>query len=106
MAQKIVVNVFTGEIISGEITDHPFANKAELYKEVVRCRDGCLRLKTEVAESDRWDNNQKIELDLMAKEYANQEKVSFDEFIQFQMMAIERAYKDGYKAAQAKYQSK
>lgn len=100
MAEKIVVNIITGEIISGEITNHPFANKAELYKEVVRCRDGCLRLKTEVAESDRWDNNQKIELDLMAKEYADKEKVPSDEFSGFQIMAMEQAYKDGYRARQ------
>ena len=100
MAQKIVVNIITGEIISGEITDYPFANKAEFYKEVVRCRDGCFRLKTEVAEADRWDNNQKIELDLMAKEYANKEKKCFDDFLAFQSMILEQAYKDGYKAGE------
>lgn len=100
MANKIVVNIITGEIISGELTNHPFANKAELYKEVVRCRDGCLRLKTEVAESDRWDDKQKIELDLMAKEYANKEKIPSDEFPGFQIMAMELAYKDGYRARQ------
>ena len=105
MAEKIVVNIITGEIISGAITDYPFANKAELYKEVVRCRDGCLRLKTEVAESDRWDNNQKVELDLMAKEYANKEKISFNEFLGFQLMIVEQAYKDGYKAGQYSKQS-
>lgn len=100
MSHKIVVNIITGEIISGEITDHPFANKADLYKEVVRCNDGCLRLKTEVAESDRWNNNQKVELDIMAKEYANKEKVHSDEFPGFQIMAIELAYRDGYRARQ------
>ena len=100
MAEKIVVNIITGEIISGEITNHPFANKAELYKEVVRCRDGCLRLKTEVAESDRWNKNQKTELDLMAQEYANKQNVPSDEFPGFQIMAIELAYKDGYRARQ------
>lgn len=100
MAQKIVVNIITGEIISGEITNHPFANKTEVYREVVRCRDGCLRLKTEVTEADRWDNDQKIELDLMAKEYANKEKVPSDEFPGFQIMAMEQAYKDGYRARQ------
>lgn len=100
MAQKIVVNIITGEIISGEITDYPFANKAELYKEVVRCCDGCLRLKTEVAEGDRWNNDQKVELDIMAKEYANKEKVPSDEFPGFQIMAIEQAYRDGYRARQ------
>ena len=100
MTHKIVLNIITGDIISGEITDHPFANDAELYKEVVRCRDGCLRLKTEVAESDRWNNDQKLELDTMAKEYANKEKVPPDEFPGFQIMAIELAYKDGYRARQ------
>lgn len=100
MGHKIVVNILTGEIISGAITNHPFANKAELYKEVVRCRDGCLRLKTEVAESDRWDNQQKVELDIMAKEYAEKEKVPSDEFPGFQIMAIEQAYRDGYRARQ------
>lgn len=106
MAYKIVVNIITGEIISGEITNHPFANKAELYKEVVRCRDGCLRLKTEVAESDRWDNDQKLELDIMAQEYANKEKKSFDDFLAFQLVILEQAYRDGYRAAQEKYQPK
>ena len=100
MAEKIVVNIITGEIISGNITDHPFANKAELYKEVVRCRDGCLRLKTEVGESDRWNKDQKTELDLMAQEYANKQNVPSDEFPGFQIMAIELAYKDGYRARQ------
>ena len=100
MAYKIVVNIITGEIISGEITNHPFANKAELYKEVVRCRDGCLRLKTEVGESDRWNKDQKTELDLMAQEYANKQNVPSDEFPGFQIMAIELAYKDGYRARQ------
>jgi len=106
MPHKIVVNIVTGEIISGEITNHPFANKTELYKEVVRCRDGCLRLKTEVAESDRWDNNRKIELNTMAKEYAEKEKKCFDDFLALQLMILEQAYKDGYQAAQAKYQPK
>jgi len=100
MTDKIVVNIITGEIISGEITDHPFAKKAELYKEVVRCRDGCLRLKTEVAETDRWDNDQKVELDIMAKKYAEKEKVPSDEFPGYQIIAIERAYRDGYRARQ------
>lgn len=100
MAEKIVINIITGAIISGNITDCPFVNKADLYREVVRCRDGCLRAKTEVAESDRWDNSQKIELDLMAKEYAKKEKVPSDEFPGFQIMAIELAYRDGYRARQ------
>lgn len=104
MANKIVVNIITGEIISGEIINHPFANKAELYKEVVRCRDGVLRAVDEVDSTNRWDPKRKESIEILAKEYRNNqhlpplEEIPASQFKHYQEMIIELAFKAGHEA--------
>lgn len=95
---KTIVNIVTGEIISGAITKHPFS-KAEQYAEIVKCKDGIYRYIDEVSESDRWNREEAQHLHKMAELYAkNVDLAALDSYLNHQKMELERAYKEGYQA--------
>jgi hypothetical protein len=98
---KTIVNIVTGEIISGAITNHPFSN-AEQYAEIVKCRDGIYRYIDEVSESDRWNREEAQHLHKMAELYASGVDIAaLSEYPGYQKMELERAYKAGYQAKEA-----
>jgi|DEB0MinimDraft_4_1074332.scaffolds.fasta_scaffold67662_2 hypothetical protein len=95
---KTIVNVVTGEIISGAITNYPFST-TEQYAEIVKCRDGIYRYIDEVSESDRWNWEEAKNLDKIAEIYASGIDIAIlNEGLGCQQMELERAYKAGYRA--------